>query len=162
MGPRPNNISPDEWRLMGEQNLLRHDMETAQAYCDQRPHEATGIRLDRGDPATIVAYFASDLDRHAAALSSLLDYPDRLHVVRSSASKSELEAIVTRIHQMTEPTHLGEKIATIGMRVEGYVSVMLRPSQEPFAEELKRHFGNAVEISCGEVQVGPAIGVKKH
>ncbi len=140
---------------MGEQNLLRHDMEAAQTYCNQRPHEATGIRLDRGDPATIVAYFASDLDRHAAALSSCLDHPDRLHVVRSSASMSELEAIVTEIHRMTEPGHLGEKITTIGKRVEGYVSVMLRPGQEPFAQEPKRRFGDTVEISYGEVRAGP-------
>jgi hypothetical protein len=130
---------------------LRGDIELVTRYGEEHPETWAGAWFDNEPTVRIVAAFTGDVDRHDAALRSLVRHPARLVVQMRAHSLSDLR----QVRQEIEGT-LRQRAAEAGRPVltsiglgKAVIHVALQADQENVASELATRYGSAVELRVG-------------
>ena len=135
-------------QLSFEQGKLRHDVDVVRAYGEAHPEAWVGLRYENEPSVRIVALFTgNELLAHEQALRQLVEHPDQLELHWSPFPLVDLDAIRSEIHTLATFTERGSfKNWGVG---QGVVIVGLKANNEPLAAELKRRYGDAVDLTVG-------------
>ena len=135
-------------QLSFEQGKLRHDVDVVRSYGEDHPDAWVGLRYENEPSVRIVALFTGDqLQTHEQALRQLVEHPDQLELQWSPFPLVDLDAIRSEIHALATSTERGSfKNWGVG---QGVVIVGLKANKEPLAAELKRRYGDAVDLTVG-------------
>src|ERR1700722_993129 len=103
--------------------------------------------MNHGPPTCIEVLFSGNrLNEHEAALHRLIAHPDRLKVLPSRWSLSDLQAVISDIREMAQ----AERGAFRGWGPGwGVVNVKLRADREDLAARLHERYGDALSITIG-------------
>jgi hypothetical protein len=132
-------------------SALRGDIELVTRYGEEHPETWAGAWFDNEPTVRIVAAFTGDVDRHDAALRSLVRHPARLVVQQEAHSLSALRQVREEIEGTLrrQAAETGRPVLTsIGLG-KAVIHVALQADQENVASELATRYGSAVELRVG-------------
>lgn len=103
------------------------------------------VWLGAGDASVFVS-FTNEIADHRQALVEQVALPDELIVCQSPITGADAQALQAQLSR-----ELAGRFASIGVGASGTVEVVLLPGEEPTASELIAQYGDAVDVTFGEV-----------
>jgi hypothetical protein len=141
-------MTEEEEALSRELMELGPDVEVVHTYGEEHADEFAALKMDHRPPVRIEVLFSGDrLAEHEAALQRLMAHPDRLKVLPSRWSLSELQAVIADLSEMAQAERGAFRQWGPGW---GVVNVTLRADKEVLAARLHERYGDAVSITLGK------------
>jgi hypothetical protein len=127
------------------QSRMFDTIEQATNYASTQPSFAE-IRFGGKDNATVVVSFTGDLQRHADALTALVNIPSGVVVCKGEQTASERVALANELVTRAGSSLVGGSLTPSS----GPPVVVLRADSRDVADEIVRAYGSRVQVVLGE------------